>query len=289
MNVINQVLQLLQEGAAKQNVIPSRYSGVIPPVTVGRLASNAKDSLKRTVDLYSPYDVNRQPKTQEQSNRDLATAVSGSFAGINTVKNKIAKQVPKFGNELRNAMPAWASNNMLRKPGEFEGTGKVLKKVMGKVSDADVAEVNLSEPLAGTRRMLREPAKVTDKTIQAAKSKVANAGLYDTGKTYYRGEGASRGKGNYFTDNKEFANEFAGIKPLTKVKIPDSSIYRPKELPFAGNEQQLTQAIAEAKSKGFKAVAVSEGSPFGKPVESVFVIDKSVAIPRVAQPVKGKK
>jgi len=91
----------------------------------------------------------------------------------------------------------------------------------------------------------------------------------------YRGEGGSSGGGNYFTKDKEFANEFAGIKPLTEAIIPEKSIYRAKTLPEAVNEQQVTKAIAEAKSKGFKAFYVDEGMPFGEPIESIFVIDKS--------------
>ncbi len=75
--------------------------------------------------------------------------------------------------------------------------------------------------------------------------------------------------------NEEFANEFAAIIPLTETTIPENLIYRPKTLPEAVNESQVTKAIAEAKKSGAKAVYVSEGSPFGEPIESVFVFDKS--------------
>jgi hypothetical protein len=118
--------------------------------------------------------------------------------------------------------------------------------------------------------------KVEPLVEEAKKYKTAEDYVKAQGKTVYRGEGGSNGNGNYFTTDKEFASEFAGIKPLTKAKIPESSIYRPKVLPEAVNESQVTKAIAEAKSKGYKAVYVDEGTPFGEPIESIFVIDKSI-------------
>jgi len=117
--------------------------------------------------------------------------------------------------------------------------------------------------------------KTTPETslISEAK-KYKSAEEFVEAQTFYRGEGAGKG-GNYFTRDKEFANEFAGIKPLTETTVSESSIYRPKTLPEAVNAQQVTKAITEAKKAGFKATYVSEGSPFGEPIESIFVFDKT--------------
>jgi len=137
-----------------------------------------------------------------------------------------------------------------------------------------------TQPLAKTAPKVVQPTvKAVDPLIQEAK-KYKSADDFVNEQTFYRGEGSSNGKGNYFTRDQEFANEFAGIKPLTETTIPESQIYRPKELGFAGNEKDVTQAISEAKGKGYKAVYLSEGSPFGEPIESVFVFDKSAITPK---------
>ena len=106
---------------------------------------------------------------------------------------------------------------------------------------------------------------------EAKKFKTAEEFVGD--QVFFRGERGSEGKGAYFTKSKEFATEFAGGDPLTEVGI--ESIYTPGKLPSAKSDQEVSKAIQEAKDNGFKAVMVSEGSPFGEAVESVFVFDKS--------------
>lgn len=93
--------------------------------------------------------------------------------------------------------------------------------------------------------------------------------------TFYRGEADSAGEGNYYTTSKQFANEFSGGQELTEVVVSSKDIYRPEKIGFAGNEKDVTRSINEAKEKGFKAVYLSEGKPFGEPIESIFVFDKS--------------
>jgi len=120
---------------------------------------------------------------------------------------------------------------------------------------------------------------------KVGKNDVTQAGGVET---LYRGEGSggmgSKVGGNYYSTDKEYAREFTRLmsdKEIKQLKVPKSAIYEPKDLPFAGNEKQLTQAISEAKSKGFNAVRVAEG--VNQP-NSVFVIDPTKPVSNVAQP-----
>lgn len=125
----------------------------------------------------------------------------------------------------------------------------------------------------------------TQKTAETTKEAVSGT------VTLYRGGEP----GNYYTPSEEFANEFSNGKPLEKVNISIRNIYRPQTVPEATNADQVDAAIREARSKGFKAVYVNEGTPFGEPVESVYVLDKSVFEPaqptqavQVEKPTKGE-
>lgn len=119
--------------------------------------------------------------------------------------------------------------------------------------------------------------------------------------TIYRGsEGNLGAEGNYYTTSKEFANEFTGgmEENMIQKEVNIDKIYRPDPLPEATNATQLDQAIAEAKDKGYDAVFVDEGTPFGEPVESVFVINQdklfsqeelspSEALKKLKEPIEG--
>lgn len=95
--------------------------------------------------------------------------------------------------------------------------------------------------------------------------------------TVYRGTDTEAGRGgNYYSTNRQFAEEFSGgmEENLLSREIPLNKIYRPDILPEATNESQVQEAIDEAREAGYSAVFVDEGTPFGEPVESVFVIDQ---------------
>jgi hypothetical protein len=135
-------------------------------------------------------------------------------------------------------------------------------------------------------RMVSEPQKAPSEAVSSEKGIITpeleplaqEARKYPTAEefvaknTFFRGEDFGK-SGNFFTRNKEFAQEFAGIKPLTEVGIPENLIYRPKTLPSATSD--FSSVIKEARAKGFRALFISEGKPFGKTVESVFVFDKT--------------
>jgi len=123
------------------------------------------------------------------------------------------------------------------------------------------------------------PKELESLAVEARKYKSAEE--FVRANIVFRGEdfgfdlGTDKG-GRFFSKSREFAQEFAGTKPLTEVGIPESLIFRPKTLPDATKD--FSKAIHEAKDKGFKALFVSEGKPFGKPIESIFVFDKSAIL-----------
>jgi len=162
--------------------------------------------------------------------------------------------------------------------GARQGVGLTPAMVRAGMNEFDAAAEKTAAQMGLTKKQYLQRGAIGggEKAIDpltAEAQKYGSAEEFVKGQTFFRGEGGSRGGGNYFTNSEEFAQEFAGIKPLTEVGI--EKVYTPKELPFAGNEKEITSAIADAKSKGYKAVTVSEGSPFGEPIESVFVFDKS--------------
>lgn len=152
--------------------------------------------------------------------------------------------------------------------------GKDMRKYYVELGKALQKKSREVEPDYGfADRMFGKLGIVDDDPLIQEARKYKSAEEFVNKQTFYRGE--TGGSGNYFTRDMEFANEFSNGKPLTEVGIPENSIYRSKVLPEATNEQQITNAIKEAKSKGFKAIYVDEGTPFGEPIESVFVFDKS--------------
>lgn len=118
--------------------------------------------------------------------------------------------------------------------------------------------------------------KVATSLEQEAK-KYKSDGFKTDGKTItlYRGIGGnSKLEGNYFTGDKNYANEFtqSGLpEQLKQVKVNIGDIYRPKVLPEAVNSKEMEITIKEAKQKGYKAILVDEN---GADTPSVFFIDK---------------
>jgi hypothetical protein len=101
-------------------------------------------------------------------------------------------------------------------------------------------------------------------------------GPKNTSLKLYRGVSSiSPAAGNYYSPSREFAREFthSGLdKEIAETVMPRGDIYKPKRLPFAGDEASMSKAIEEAAGKGFNALFVSEGT---KQPHSVFVIDPS--------------
>lgn len=92
----------------------------------------------------------------------------------------------------------------------------------------------------------------------------------------YRGvSSVSPASGNYYTPSREFAREFtqSGLdKEIAEMAMSKADIYKPKRVPFAGDEAGLSAAIEEARKAGLNALYVSEGA---KQPHSVFIIDPS--------------
>jgi hypothetical protein len=91
--------------------------------------------------------------------------------------------------------------------------------------------------------------------------------------TLYRGW-AVGGKGHYFTTDREWARQFTQSgqdKEIQQVKLKHSDIYKAPTLPraFGTDDTEMDKVISLARSKGFKAIWVDEGS--GQP-NSVFMI-----------------
>jgi len=94
--------------------------------------------------------------------------------------------------------------------------------------------------------------------------------------TVYRGEGGTSVKeGNYWSPSKEWSAQFTQTGRLEEVKqarIKTSDIYEAPELPYAGDPDAIDAAVKIAKSKGFKAVRLSEG---GNEPNSILVFDRT--------------
>ena len=95
-------------------------------------------------------------------------------------------------------------------------------------------------------------------------------------KLFYRGIGGDCGQGNYYTEDKDFALQFtySGRDSELKRKIIDTElIYTLSKLPKAVNDKEIDNAIAEAKTKGYKAITVDEGKNMPN---SIFIFDFSI-------------
>jgi len=90
----------------------------------------------------------------------------------------------------------------------------------------------------------------------------------------FRGEMASGQGNNYYSPDKEFARQFTQSgqdKEIRTIIMDEADIYRKFPLPksYGFDDNELDNAIAEAKVKGFKALWTDEGE--GQP-NSVFLI-----------------
>lgn len=92
--------------------------------------------------------------------------------------------------------------------------------------------------------------------------------------TVYRGESIYNRNGNFWTESKEFARQFTQTGQAKEVLvryIASIDIYIATHV-YAGNEEGVDAAIAQAKNDECKAVMLNEGR--GEP-NSIFVFDKT--------------
>ena len=91
----------------------------------------------------------------------------------------------------------------------------------------------------------------------------------------YRGVNAYNKSSGYFTTEKEWARQFTQSgrdSEIMTATIPADRVYRQDPLPQAVDPDQVDEAIAIAKSRGFAALWVDEG--VGE-LNSVLVTDRS--------------
>lgn len=141
------------------------------------------------------------------------------------------------------------------------------KKADGKFTNVDKVKVKQLEAQKQPVEMPTAPPKVEDPL----------AALKQEAQTVYRGVGGDSGGGNFYSTDKEFARNFTGSgqdhEIQTRAVHPSHVLDLEKQggkLPSANSEQELTQAIAQAKQQGYGAIKVSEGK--SQP-PSIFVID----------------
>jgi hypothetical protein len=102
----------------------------------------------------------------------------------------------------------------------------------------------------------------------------------------YRGTEPS---GNFFSEDHEFAKQFtrSGLDEQVITRhIDPAAIYHPPEPVYAGDEEAVDAAIAEAKRQGLRAVRLSEArgsAPGEKEPASLFVFDKGALSRRPSQ------
>ena len=96
--------------------------------------------------------------------------------------------------------------------------------------------------------------------------------------TIYRGESSHNIKnGGFYSEDKEFAMQFTQSYRDSEIrtrKIKTSDIYIPNPPVYAGDEDAKDNAIKEARSKGFKAVKLSEHKGVDDEC-SIFVFNKT--------------
>ncbi len=92
----------------------------------------------------------------------------------------------------------------------------------------------------------------------------------------YRGESVHNKKGGpYYTPDREWARQFTQSGQDHEIKsasVKGSDVYRPSEPVYAGDPDAIDRVVAEARSKGFKAVHLDEGA--GQP-GSIYVFNKT--------------
>ena len=78
----------------------------------------------------------------------------------------------------------------------------------------------------------------------------------------YRGEFSGNKDGKYWSTDREWAAQFTQTGRIEEVKsrkIKEQDIFSPDILPYAGDPNEIDEAVKEAKRKGFKYVRLNEG------------------------------
>lgn len=91
----------------------------------------------------------------------------------------------------------------------------------------------------------------------------------------FRGEYTGNKGGQFYSEDQEFARQFTQSGQDHEIKrsyIDPQDIYTPTELPYAGDPDVVDAAVKEARSQGYKAVRLSEGT--GQP-PSIYVFNKT--------------
>jgi hypothetical protein len=92
----------------------------------------------------------------------------------------------------------------------------------------------------------------------------------------YRGESAHNKKGGpYWTTDREWSRQFTHSGQDHEIKqssVRRGDVYEPSQPVYAGDPDAIDKIVAEARSKGFKAVQLDEGA--GQP-PSIYVFNKT--------------
>jgi hypothetical protein len=100
--------------------------------------------------------------------------------------------------------------------------------------------------------------------------------------TLYRGEYSGNKGGRHYSTDFEFAKLFTQsgkASEVATVKIRKRDVHVPSPIPYAGDEEAMDAAVAEATKLGKSAVMLSEGT--GQP-NSVYIINKSALVRRAS-------
>jgi hypothetical protein len=92
----------------------------------------------------------------------------------------------------------------------------------------------------------------------------------------FRGRSSYNRKSGYYTTDREWARQFTQSgkdSEIISASIPLEKIKRSDPLPEATDPEQIDEAVSVARSEGYAAIWVDEGS--GEP-QSVLVIDDRV-------------
>ena len=124
----------------------------------------------------------------------------------------------------------------------------------------------IKSALTNTGRYDRDHSSIVEQTSPARLDGILKV---------YRGETANNRNGNFWTEDMDFAQQFtqSGLAHEVMVRYLRSKDVFILSVPvYAGNEDGVDAAIAEARAQGCRAVQLSEGR--GEP-DSIFVFDKA--------------
>lgn len=100
----------------------------------------------------------------------------------NVIGKVDAQAARKFGLELRNASPKWASNNLLDNANDaFKGSSKVVKNIIDKLENADTTNVNFKDAVGRVQKRLDGENPIKGEVSGLVDNK---AGLNKTGKAF---------------------------------------------------------------------------------------------------------